>query len=363
MKKVVSIVGARPQFIKSIPVSSALTDRFTEVVVHTGQHYDAEMSDVFFKELGIEHPQYELGIGSGSHGEQTGAMLMHVEEVLFKEHPDCVIVYGDTNSTLAGALAAAKLNVPIAHVEAGLRSYDRTMPEEVNRVVADHLASVLFCPTHQSIENLRIEGIGHGIEFVGDVMYDVMRHFAPLALERSSVYQRLEVAHRGYVLCTIHRAANTDERQNLERILHALASCGEEVVFPIHPRTSARIAEWGLDVFLFPTTRVKVVPPVGYLDFVALEQGAKKIVTDSGGVQKEAYWHGIPCITVRDTTEWVETVDAGWNVLVGTETGAIVEAIQTFDPAGERPEYYGDGTAGEKIADALDEYLSSAALE
>lgn len=351
--KIVSVVGARPQFIKAAPVGRALEDAgIQEVVLHTGQHYDAGMSDVFFAELGIREPRYNLGVGSGSHATQTAAMLTGIEAVLMSERPDWLLIYGDTNSTLAGALAAAKLGVPIAHVEAGLRSYNRAMPEEINRVVADSLSSVLFCPTSVAASNLAREGITSGVYVVGDVMYDAILSVARRAEEIAvRLLSRLGVEPGRYLLATVHRASNTDDPRALAGIMAALSACGEPVVFPVHPRTRKVLDMCGTKI----GKNLLAIPPVSYLEMLALERQARKILTDSGGVQKEALWMGVPCITLRDETEWVETVECGWNTLVGTDEGRILAAIAAPRPGSGPPQPYGDGRAAERIADVMRE--------
>jgi len=328
--KIVSIVGARPQFIKCAPVSREIRKDHTEILVHTGQHYDPEMSDIFFEELQIPKPDYHLGVGSGSHGKQTGEILAKVEEVLLKETPDLVLVYGDTNSTLAGALAAAKLHIPVAHVEAGLRSFDRTMPEEINRVATDHISDLLFCPTKTAVDNLRNEGITQGVHLVGDVMADALDFNKKIAEERSRVLERLGVTRQHYFVLTIHRPSNTDNRDHMENIIGALAAEGTTVVFPIHPRTRKYLEEYKLWDRL--PANFTVTEPLGYIDMIQLMGSAQKILTDSGGMQKEAYMLGVPCITLRENTEWVETVDAGWNSLVGANRNKILDAINCFNP-------------------------------
>jgi UDP-N-acetylglucosamine 2-epimerase len=357
--KILTVIGARPQFIKAAPVSRAIrsaaagrtgTSAIVEVLVHTGQHYDREMSDVFFKELDLPEPAHHLGIGAGPHGRQTGRMLEGVERVLEMERPDLVLVYGDTNSTLAGALAAGKLRIPIAHVEAGLRSFNRAMPEELNRVVTDHLAAHLFCPTHLAVKNLSCEGIVNGVHLVGDVMYDVLKMSLPVATTRSQVLDRLSLPPKAYDVVTVHRAGTTDVRERLAGILQALARLDRPVVFPCHPRTKKMIEQFGLAPLL-SASRVRVIEPLGYLDMLRLESGAAVILTDSGGMQKEAYWLGVPCVTLRDETEWVETVEAGWNRLAGTDPSAIVAAARAALDAGlpEPGQLYGDGNTAERI--------------
>jgi UDP-N-acetylglucosamine 2-epimerase len=352
---IVTIVGARPQFIKAAPVCRALRARHREVLVHTGQHYDASMSDVFFAELGIPEPDANLGIGSGSHGQQTGRMLMAIEEVLLNEQPDWVLVYGDTNSTLAGALAAVKLGVPVAHVEAGLRSFNRAMPEEHNRVLTDHCADLLFCPTQTAVDLLAAEGLTSGVHLVGDVMVDALRQHAELARQRSDVLVRLGLAPHDYLLATVHRPYNTDVPDNLRSIFAAFGDItrqtGRPVVLPLHPRTRRQLA----DLSLTPPAGVRLLDPVGYLDMLALEQAAALILTDSGGIQKEAYAFAVPCITLRPETEWVETVQAGWNMVVGADRAAIVRAAtQRWWPDGPPPPVFGDGHAAGRIVDTLE---------
>jgi len=354
--KIVSIVGARPQFIKAAPVSRAIRDhnekeknpRITEVLVHTGQHYDHGMSQIFFDELAMSEPDLNLGVGSGSHGWQTGQMLVRIEEVLLEEKPDYVLVYGDTNSTLAGALAAVKLNLPVAHVEAGLRSFNREMPEEHNRVVADHCSDLLFCPTQTAVDNLANEGISDGVYMVGDTMYDAALQFAAIARKRSTIIRDLNLESKGYLLATIHRPYNTDISRNLRNIFQAFAETGEVIVFPVHPRTSKKIAalESEFSQELVPGN-IKIIEPVGYLDMLVLEENARLILTDSGGMQKEAYFFGVPCITLRPETEWVETVETGWNVVAGADISAILDGYEKAinSPPTNRPNLYGDGKA------------------
>jgi UDP-N-acetylglucosamine 2-epimerase (non-hydrolysing) len=346
--KIASIVGARPQFIKCASVSRELRKEHEEVLIHTGQHYDHGMSEVFFEELAIPKPDYNLNIGSGAHGHQTGAMLGAIEDVLQQENPDLVLVYGDTNSTLAGALAAAKLHVPVAHVEAGLRSFDRRMPEEVNRVLTDHCSDLLFCPTKTAVENLAAEGITGGVHLVGDVMVDAMNYNRAVAEERSRILEAVGVRPGEYLVITVHRPSNTDSQENMVAILGALAEAGMPVVFPVHPRTRNYLGRYGLLAKM--PENVQVTEPLGYLDMLHLMAHAAKILTDSGGVQKEAYMLGVPCITLRENTEWVETVEAGWNVLVGAGREEIVSMIHEFAPAGDQPPLFGDGRAAAGIA-------------
>jgi UDP-N-acetylglucosamine 2-epimerase len=326
--KILTVVGARPQFIKLAPLSKILRENgINEIIVHTGQHYDENMNDLFFKELEIPEPDYNLGIGSGNHGEQTGRMLIEIEKIMLKEKPDLVIVYGDTNSTLAGALAASKLHIKLAHVEAGLRSFNKRMPEEINRVLTDHVSDILFCPTQTAVENLKNEGITNGVYLVGDVMFDALLHFSKISDMKSNILERLNIKPKEYCLATIHRAENTDNYERLKNILTAFSKLDEIVVFPIHPRTRKMINYYGLDGLL-DNDNVKVIDPVGYLDMLKLEKNAKAILTDSGGVQKEAFWLKVPCITLRDETEWIETINLGWNRLVGSNVEKIVEAVR-----------------------------------
>lgn len=347
--RILSIVGARPQFVKAAPVCRALREDHSETLVHTGQHYDEMLSAIFFDELEIPRPDYNLGVGSGSHGAQTGAMLAGIEEVLLAEAPDAVLVYGDTNSTLAGALAAVKLHIPVAHVEAGLRSFNRRMPEEINRLLTDHVARWLFCPTRVAIDNLRAEGVEEGVHLVGDVMVDAMNHNLPIAVEHSDVLEQLGLAPGVYYLATVHRPRNTDDPTRLKAIVDTLGDLDLPVVLPAHPRTVQAIDAAGLDV----SPKLRIVPPLSYLDMIAMEANARAILTDSGGIQKEAYMVGVPCVTLREETEWVETVEAGWNQLVGAEPASIRAAVARPVPEGDRRPLYGDGKASERIVDAL----------
>lgn len=354
MKTIATIVGARPQFIKVAPVSRALaaTGAIREVLIHTGQHHDAGMSDVFFDELGIAAPAHHLEVHGGGHGAMTGLMMQKLEPVLENLRPDCVLIYGDTNSTLAGALVAAKLHIPIAHVEAGLRSFNRAMPEEINRIVADQLSDILFPSTRTAVDHLRQEGIpAERIFPVGDVMYDAALQFAALAGQRQQIYRSLGIASKGYVLATVHRAENTDDPARLENIVSALETVASElpVILPLHPRTQSRMSAAGLSF-----RKVKTVPPVGYLDMVALESQAALIATDSGGVQKEAFFYEVPCVTLRDETEWVELVELGWNRLAPPAASGLAETILgALGSRGAKAQPYGDGTAAEAIAAVL----------
>ena len=354
--KIVSIVGARPQFIKCSPVSKELRNDHQEILLHTGQHYDYEMSKLFFEELGIPKPDYNLGVGSGSHARQTGKMLIEIEKILLKEHPDFVLVYGDTNSTFAGALAAVKLHIPIGHVEAGLRSFDKTMPEEINRILTDHASDVFFAPTKTAVENLREEGIIDGVYLSGDVMYDALLHNITIAA-KSKILEKLDIESKKYFLVTIHRQSNTDDTKNLSHILEALSRIDGKVIFPVHPSTRKFIEMHGLEKKM--NSNVLLVNPVGYIDFLWLEKNAVKILTDSGGIQKEAYFLKIPCITLRENTEWVETVEDGWNVLVGSDKEKIVDAALSFTPSKKQSDHFGDGKAGKRIKETNNHFICS----
>jgi UDP-N-acetylglucosamine 2-epimerase len=345
-----SVLGARPQFIKAGPLSAALRRTHQEVVVHTGQHYDYEMSDVFFEELDLPRPDCHLEVGSGSHAGQTAAMLTGLERLMLEYRPDVVIVYGDTNSTLAGALAASKLNIPVAHVEAGLRSFNRRMPEEINRVVTDHVSTHLFVPSEVSRLQLEREGITSGVHIVGDIMLDAILAHRPRAAAASRYPAALGLEAGSYYLATVHRAENTDDPSRLRGVLAGLNALDRPVVMPVHPRTCKQLAAFGLET----GENVVALAPVGYLDMVQLQARSAAVLTDSGGVQKEAYYLEVPCVTLRDETEWVETVDAGWNVLAGADPDRIREGVRhvtTRRPA--HPPLYGSGNAAERIASAF----------
>jgi len=362
--KIVTVVGARPQFIKAAAVSRALAafnnaadtgQVLDERIIHTGQHYDDNMSRVFFDELKIPRPAFNLQVGSGPHGKQTGIMLERLEQVMLDEKPDWVLIYGDTNSTLAGALAAAKLHIPVAHVEAGLRSFNRRMPEEINRVVADCLSRVLFCPTSTAAANLAREGVTQGVHQVGDVMYDSVLFNARLAERSSEVMARLGLAPKSFYLATMHRAENTDDPARLAGILAAFGRSERLVILPLHPRTRKTLGA-GLERI---GGKVRVIDPLPYLDMIMLERNARMILTDSGGVQKEAYWFTVPCVTLRDETEWVELVQAGCNRVVGADREAIISAVASWEesgcrlPEGRPADLYGDGRSAEKIVSVL----------
>lgn len=368
--KLLSVVGARPQFVKIAPLAHAIERKvkggslpIDHIIVHTGQHYDPSMSDIFFAELELPDAQFNLGVGSGRHGSQSGLMLGELERVLLETAPDLVVVYGDTNSTLAGALAAVKLHIPVAHVEAGLRSFNRRMPEEINRVVADHVCDLLLAPTPTAIENLATEGLAERSVFTGDIMYDAVLFYRQLALRRSLIRTRLGLEPYEYGVVTVHRAENTDDTPRLRRLLdavNALADAGLPLIFPVHPRTTQRIrselADWS------PHPRLRLIDPLGYLDMLWLVDHATVVLTDSGGLQKEAFFLGCPCVTLRDETEWVETVQASGNVLAGTDTIKIRAAVdQSKRHSSERPAdftrainaSFGNGDAANRTLDAL----------
>lgn len=352
--KILTVVGARPQFIKSAPVSKALRSaNYTEFLVHTGQHYDYAMSQIFFDEMGLPRPDINLNTGSGLHGQQTGQMLIEIEKVLLKERPDWVLVYGDTNSTLAGALAAIKLQVPVAHVEAGLRSFNRAMPEEYNRILTDHSATLLFCPTSNAVDLLANEGIIQGVHLVGDTMYDAVLQFGEIARKHSRILQVLELKPKQYYLATIHRPYNTDVPAKLNEILTAFSRLDHPVIFPLHPRTRQKAIESGVNLQALSNSKIEIVDPVGYLDMLVLEENAYTILTDSGGIQKEAYFLSVPCVTLRPETEWVETVAAGWNRLTAIEAEQIVTAVKTQIVPASHPNLYGNGQAADHIVNIL----------
>jgi UDP-N-acetylglucosamine 2-epimerase (non-hydrolysing)/UDP-GlcNAc3NAcA epimerase len=350
--RVLTVIGNRPQFVKAAAVSGPLREVATEVMVHTGQHHDDDMSRIFFDELGLPRPEHRLELGGGTNTAQTARMLSALEGLLAAESPDLVLVYGDTNSTLAGALAAAQAQVPIAHVEAGMRSFDRRMPEELNRVLTDHAATLLLCSSEVAAENLRAERVHGEVVVVGDVMVDVAQLIAPRARARTDVLDGLGVASGGYALITAHRAGNVDVPARLQRLVELLLALPLDAVLPLHPRTRARLAAAGRLEELQAAPHLRLAPPLGYLDFTTLLLHASAVLTDSGGVQKEAYLAGVPCVTLRDTTEWVETVQAGWNVLVDLDAAAALAALERPQPA-DRPPLYGDGHAGARVVEAL----------
>lgn len=353
--KVLTVIGARPQFIKAATVSNKIRlNGNTEILVHTGQHYDNNMSDIFFEELGIPKPDYNLNIGSSNHGHQTGNMLIALEDIYLKEKPDIVLVYGDTNSTLAGSLCASKLLIPVAHVEAGLRSFNKAMPEEQNRILTDHISDLLFTPTLTAVNNLKNENVTKGVHNVGDVMYDAINLFKERAKKVSTIIEKFDLAPNSYVLSTIHRAENTNSIERLTSILNALSSCGKKIVLPLHPRTKKFIEEYNLHI----GDNIQIIDPVGYLDMISLQENSQKIVTDSGGVQKEAYFLNKPCITMRDETEWVETVENGWNVIVGSDSNKIMNALENFNPTGTPASAFGNGDSSSIITQIIKDYLA-----
>jgi UDP-GlcNAc3NAcA epimerase len=354
--KIITIIGARPQFIKAAAVSRAINKNnfVNEIIIHTGQHYDPNMSDIFFDELEIPRPHYNLGIGGGNHGAMTGRQLEAIELILLEEKPDWVVVYGDTNSTLAGALAAAKLHIPVAHIEAGLRSFNRQMPEEINRILTDHVADILLAPTATAMTNLRAEGVPEDrLGLVGDVMYDASLFYRDRA-RQPDFFKKIKLVNENYILTTVHRAENTDDRSRLTAIVEGLGQTKYPVILPLHPRTRARLDEFNI----IPPSNLFIVEPVGYLEMVWLETHAAMIATDSGGVQKEAYFFGKPCVTLRDETEWVELIESGWNRLAPpisylSVANSINNALNT---KGNKISPYGNGKASEKIIDCIIQY-------
>jgi UDP-N-acetylglucosamine 2-epimerase len=351
--KIISIIGARPQFIKASVVSEELRKNFTELIIHTGQHYDYEMSKLFFEQLDIPEPDYHLDVGSGTHGYQTGEMLKRIEEIFIAEKPDLVLTYGDTNSTLAGALAASKMHVKTGHIEAGLRSFDKSMPEEINRIITDHCSDLLFCPTKTAVNNLKREGITSGVYLTGDVMVDCLFKYSEVAEEKTTILEDLGIDRKKFLVVTVHRASNTDNRANLEQIVDALSEISEPIIFPIHPRTRKSLRVFGLYDKLINHRNIKVIQPVGYLEFLRLMKNARKIITDSGGIQKEAYILKVPCITLRENTEWVETVQDGWNVLVGADKERIVNVCSVEESNKSNNNHFGRGNASGKIVQYL----------
>lgn len=345
--KIVTIVGARPQFIKAAALSRkiALRPEISETIIHTGQHYDSGMSDIFFKELSIPKPDYYLGIGGGKHGEMTGRQLEAIEKILSENRPDSVLVYGDTNSTLSGALAAAKLQIPVAHVEAGLRSFNRCMPEEINRILTDHIANMLFAPTERAVENLRREGFSENqVYLTGDIMYDAILHYRKYSRKPLSI-RNLNVSSNPYILATLHRAENVDEPARLRAIINGLGDCDYNVILPVHPRTRNAIEKLSIAL----CTNIHLIDPVSYLEIIWLQENSIAIATDSGGIQKEAYCLDKHCITFRNETEWIETVDIGWNKLVGANTEKITDALKNLFIRKAKKSFYGDGNSAEKI--------------
>lgn len=350
--KILSVVGARPQFIKLAVLSREMRKHFDEVIVHTGQHYDYEMSKIFFKNLEIPEPDYNLNVGSAERSIQIKKMIDGLVKIFMKEKPDLVVVFGDTNSTLAGAKAASKLGINLAHIESGMRSFNNRMPEEVNRVETDKISDVLFCSTRAAVDNLNKEKIKGSVYLVGDIMIDALKLSINVAEKNSNVLEELNLKEKEFMIATVHRAGNTDDKIKLKRIVVAFAESGEKIVFPVHPRTAKALKSYGLNR-KFENTNVAVVKPLSYTDMIVLEKNAKKILTDSGGMQKEAYFFKVPCITLRDTTEWIETVNDGWNILAGANKPKILDAIKNFNPKGRQREDYGNGNASSGIVNVL----------
>lgn len=349
--KVLTIVGARPNFVKLAPLSADLRSHFDEVLVNTGQHYDFEMSKIFFTELKLPEPDYNLGVGSGSHARQTGQIIIRLERVIVKEKPSLVIVYGDTNSALGGALCAAKLGITICHIESGMRSYDK-IPEEINRVIVDHIADLFFCSTKTAVENLKKEGIKKNVFLVGDVMIDALMDNEMIAEKKSKILKELNLRKKEYMLATVHREENTNDKAKLSSIIEALIESNEKIVLPLHPRTRKYLEAYSLFNKL-KSSNIAVVKPLSYINMLMLEKNARKIITDSGGVQKEAYFFNVPCITLRAVTEWKETIENGFNLLVGADRAKILGAIKNFEIRHGHKALYGNGDASKKIADTL----------
>lgn len=348
--KVVTIIGARPQFVKASVISKELRESgHTEILVNTGQHYDDNMAKIFFEEMAIPRPDYDLGVGSGTHAAQTAASLIGIEKIILDEKPDSVVVYGDTNATLAGALAASKLNVNLAHIEAGLRSFNREMPEEINRIVTDVISNILFVPTQVAVENLKNEGITEGVHIVGDVMVDALLRYTEIAEQKSGILNQLQLTKGEFVLMTIHRPSNADHDERLLAIMEQISLSDIPVVFPVHPRSRARVEGLIKNI----SGNIHLIEPVGYLDMLMLEKHSRRIVTDSGGVQKEAYLHKVGCITVRNETEWIETVEDGWNYVVGNQLEQIPSLINNFPEPKKWSHHYGNGSAAKQIVALL----------
>lgn len=355
--KILTIAGTRPQLVKVAAVSRELRADFTEVLVNTGQHYDYNMAGVFFEQLHIPKPDYDLGVGSMPHGRQTGNMMIKIEEVFEIEQPEGVIVYGDTNSTLAGALVASKLHIPVFHIEAGLRSFNKKMPEEINRIMTDHVSELLFAPTDLAVSNLENENVSNGVYQIGDVMYDAVLYNMEIAEERHSL-EELGLTSKTYILGTIHRAENTDNEEKMSAIAGAFLNLDSKVFLPLHPRTKAKLISYNLLEKLANSPNVILSEPVSYLEMLLLEKHATAIVTDSGGVQKEAYFAKVPCFTLRDETEWIETVEVGWNQLVNPLEENLADLISSFKPGSYKENLYGEGNAGKKITKIIKAYLS-----
>jgi UDP-GlcNAc3NAcA epimerase len=354
--KVATVIGTRPNIIKTSTLSEKIRKNHEEILIDTGQHYDTTLRDVFFSQLNIPSPKYSLGVGSDTHGVQTGNMMAKLDKIFLMEKPDVVVVYGDTNSTLAGALSAVKMHIPVMHVEAGVRSYDRSMPEEINRVVVDHISNILCCPTPSAYMHLTCEGIGANpsgrFSVTGDIMYDLILKYETPALKTSNIIDILGLDIRKYYLATIHRPSNTDDKSSLQGIIDALGKLGDRVIFPIHPRTREAIVSNNIQLY----DNIWIIDPVGYFDMIALTKFAKKVITDSGGLQKEAYFLGTPCVTVRNTTEWEETLFGNWNICAGNETRRILDAVDITTDS-ERPclSLFGDGQASYEIVEYINQ--------
>lgn len=353
--KIVTIIGARPQFVKAAVVSKEIRKLHNEIIIHTGQHYDDELSDIFFRQLKIPEPDYNLRIGSGTHAFQTGNMLIAIEKVLIQEKPDLVLIYGDTNSTISGSLAAIKLHIPIGHVESGLRNFDKSIPEEVNRIVSNHLATLHFAPTISAVKNLKQEGIKKNVFLTGDVMFDSLISNGEIAEKKSRILKELGLVNKEYILATIHRPRNTDKVKNLVNIFSAFKDCGKKVIVPLHPRTQKELKKNSL--YYHGVNDLKIINPLNYFDFLKLLKNASKVVTDSGGVQKESYIFRKACITIYNSTSWIETVEDGWNLLVEPKKEIIIDAIQNFKPIGAHHSHYGKGDAGVKIAKIINDFF------
>jgi UDP-N-acetylglucosamine 2-epimerase len=357
--RILSVVGARPEFIQAMPVSKAVRAHHQEIFVHTGQHYDYRMSQSFFDELDIPVPDYNLGAGSASQAQQTSEIMINLEKVMLREKPDFVLMRGDTNSSLAAALVTSKLNIPFAHIEAGERSFNRSMPEEINRLVADRLADLHFCVSQVAEQNLAVEGIKESVHWVGDVMLDALLYTLPLAREKSTILKQLKIDPKNYSLVTIHRAANTDNPKRLQQIVLALNQVSETVILPAHPRTIKALSNTNVGI----EENVHIIEPVGYFDMLVLEENARLIATDSGGVQREAYYLKVPCLTLRDETEWVATAETGWNKLIGADQKLIVDNWFDFVPPSDHPPIYGDGTAAQRIVEVVNKSIMPTIVE
>jgi UDP-GlcNAc3NAcA epimerase len=352
--KIVSVIGARPQFIKSAPLSKELSRFHEEIIIHTGQHYDFNMSDIFFQELEISKPNYFLSVGSGTHGKQTGLMLSGIEEILLKEKSDLVLVYGDTNSTLAGAISASKLHIPIAHVEAGLRSFNKKMPEEINRILTDHVSDLLFVTSNSAKLQLMKEGIENNVHIVGDIMYDAILKYKEIATYKSQILKNLHLDKNNYIVSTIHRAENTDFRDKLESIFSSFSKINSQIVLPLHPRTKKKIEEYSIAV----SQNIQIIDPLGYLDMLNLVQNAECVFSDSGGLQKESYYLGVPCLVLREESEWMEIVNSGWNRIVGSDQNKILESYKSIGKIRKiiRNNFYGNGSTAKNILNILNTF-------